>query len=237
MLADLCSHQVSTLDGNQAIEISDLIAQLDMACWAGNQFWVAALSVLLSTFALLGLLLSLQQTRRALSDARSANRAQIRPYIVIDGVSAQIVDYPRREGNDRLPDAFFTDVISRMEFNVTARVGGQSPAHHVVVSFSLQPFFASEAQCYLVEGEEYYGSHLPGDQIIAFGHSWPTGEEHDEILDARKAFELVLSIHYQDALGTDYQSDYAFEFGEHGKSAGEGKMLISSPDPERTRFT
>lgn len=59
----------------------DLRAQRDMAFWALVMAFVSAGGLLLSAIGLMGLFMSLHQTRRAISDTRELGEAEIRAYL------------------------------------------------------------------------------------------------------------------------------------------------------------
>jgi hypothetical protein len=68
-------------DLSEIVSVLDLAAQQDMAFWTRLTFFASAASVLLSLGALIGLFLSLRQTRRAIADTREIGEYQIQAYV------------------------------------------------------------------------------------------------------------------------------------------------------------
>ncbi|GHC79473.1 hypothetical protein [Limoniibacter endophyticus] len=74
------------LDRETALAYLDLAAQQTMAKWAMWTVIVSGASALVSAGALLGLFLSLRQTRRAMLEARFANEIQSQAYAFVEAI-------------------------------------------------------------------------------------------------------------------------------------------------------
>lgn len=79
-LQGMCSKTVAG-GADAAMQAADLIAQQQMACWAGYAVGATLLSVALSAIALVGLFLSLRQTAKSISHTRDLGQAQARAYV------------------------------------------------------------------------------------------------------------------------------------------------------------
>lgn len=72
--------------GEQYTTSKDLEAQVNMAFWAKWMVYVGAVGIPISILGLFGLLLSLRQTRQAISTDREIGEAQVRAYLTIESV-------------------------------------------------------------------------------------------------------------------------------------------------------
>ena len=77
----ICSARSPIFDLAQAITVADLMAQQEMACWSGFAFMATLASLVVSALALIGLFISLGQTRRSLNITRSLGEAEARAYV------------------------------------------------------------------------------------------------------------------------------------------------------------
>ncbi|MBZ9725757.1 hypothetical protein LB554_17550 [Mesorhizobium sp. CO1-1-11] len=93
----------------------DAEAQVDMVYWARAVFWLSAGTAVLSILGLMVLVVSLRQTREAISIDREVGHAQVRAYLSID-----VPDQSIKIDEDTVPVVKF-DVVNR----------GASPARKV----------------------------------------------------------------------------------------------------------
>ncbi|MER9223010.1 hypothetical protein NKI48_29780 [Mesorhizobium sp. M0644] len=210
------------------LELADLQAQQDMAFWSEWMFWISAASVVLSAAALVALYTSLRQTRTAIRVTREIGEVQTRAFIVIK--AAQCLIY--NAGSEAEP-------IDRVQFKVTAKVCGQTPAQDVSTRFEIKAHFSgAKADDNYDSPDAYFGGMVPNDEFDAAALSWPLGDEHDDILMAQRAFELRGVITYRPVTGESLRrTEFAYYFGEHGKLASEGRDLLPIPILDGLRST
>lgn len=203
------------------LELLDLAAQQEMALWAKWMFGTSVASVLLSGAALVALFVSLRQTRTVIQDTREIGEAQTRAFIVVKSAECSIYN----AGSHK-------DPIDRIQFNIIAKVCGQSPAQDVEVKWCIKALFSSaKPEDGFSSPSEYKGGFVPGDEFSALGISWPVGEEHDEILMAHRAFEVRGEIKYRLVVGGKARrTAFGYYFGEHSRTLSSGERVLI-PEP------
>lgn len=113
-IARCLSEQVKTYIEKKHSD-QDLQAQKYMAFWAQALFWLTCLTAIMSLVGVLLLIISLRQTRTAISDTRDIGEKQVRSYV---GISPDIVG-----GSD-----FVVEGGIRFKVEFDAKNSGSSPA-------------------------------------------------------------------------------------------------------------
>lgn len=80
-LLDVCDVGSPIFSMAKALEAADLIAQKQMACWAGFAFYATSISIVVSAIALFGLFGSLRQTAKSIDVTRKLGEAGVRAYV------------------------------------------------------------------------------------------------------------------------------------------------------------
>lgn len=206
-------------------ELADLRAQQEMAIWAKWMFWATVGSLVLSSFAFAALLVSLRQTRRSIEIAQHLGEAQTRAYIVIVSARAHL-----EKAN------FSNHDLDMMRFEITAKVGGNTPARDVVVNFGVKALFrnAREDHSYSSPGE-FLGGQLPGNEFPVVSLAYHVDVDHfDEILMADAAFEVTGKVSYR-VFGGDgrKQTQFSYTFGKSNMigSDFDGVEIDLLPEP------
>jgi hypothetical protein len=77
----LCARSSPTFSAGQALEVADLMAQQQMACWSAFAFLGTVISIVVSAAALGGLLVSLGLTRLSIRENRQLGESGVRAYV------------------------------------------------------------------------------------------------------------------------------------------------------------
>ncbi|MGO6938531.1 hypothetical protein [Rhizobium johnstonii] len=176
-------------------EIRDLQAQEGMAWWAAAMFWVTLASSLVGGLGLVGLFVSLYQTRAAIKHARETSFIDVRPWLLIEGV-----EITSTAGVYDEKGFHFT-----AQGSINVRNAGKLPAEALahVVTFgptadSARPLTeALHARIEELDGNGYIVPPGQSFRLPLLLQVEMTSEEAEKIAD--EMLRLSISAHYQTA--------------------------------------
>lgn len=196
----------------------DAEAQVDMAYWARALFWLSGGTSVLSILGLIVLVVSLNQTREAISTDREVGHAQVRAYLSIDVPDQSI----------KIDEHTYPVV----KFNVTNR--GESPARKVryAAAVTRRPYPLPDDQRRIVvpvKGQTVPLIAVAPDQNIG-GDA--VGDFKMDIVEFRKLLEddspekvyLTGTVFYEDMFGRERETDFCL-FATHVEDPEKGRLL------------
>ncbi|MFP5076591.1 hypothetical protein ACLE20_04730 [Rhizobium sp. YIM 134829] len=216
------------------ISVRDLAAQQEMVFWAECMFWTTVVSLVVSIFALLGLLNSLRQTRASIAVTRDAAFLEQRPWLAVSGVEILNIDIGDWNENGTHGSFVHNPQGNRVFIfgNFTVRNEGKTPAFGIQYTTTFVNSDSSDPKPQLRSQPSYSGVLGPDmTERVAFMHDAGLKAGSESL----GAPQLTISIEYRhykrnDKLRTVSTAILAMELTAEEREMNAAAVLLSRMD-------